>query len=150
MKPLTLKDKKASFLERFPSLQKEFSAAHIISQPEDRVEPKACSVCGQRFFIWFRLPNEIEVVRCFLCGSAISLPRKKSTFKRRRGSSFKSWRAEICRRYNDECAICGAREDLQLHHIIPYSVDPTLEFHENNGILLCRRCHALAHTIKNN
>jgi 5-methylcytosine-specific restriction endonuclease McrA len=35
------------------------------------------------------------------------------------------------------CAYCGARENLQVHHIRPFHLDPTLELDPTNLIVLC-------------
>lgn len=41
-----------------------------------------------------------------------------------------------------ECAACGGKEDLQVHHIVPYSVDARLELDPENLITLCAHpCH---------
>jgi hypothetical protein len=45
---------------------------------------------------------------------------------------------------NPRCAACGTRSDLEVHHIIPYHVDPSLELDPSNLITLCgKRCHFL-------
>lgn len=48
-----------------------------------------------------------------------------------------------------ECAACGQTDKLQVHHIIPYSFDPSKELDPNNLITLCvdgpghMNCHLL-------
>lgn len=42
------------------------------------------------------------------------------------------------------CAACGGTEKLQVHHIIPFHVDESLELEEDNLITLCmgkNECH---------
>lgn len=40
------------------------------------------------------------------------------------------------------CAACGRSEDLQVHHIVPYSVNARLELEPTNLITLCAHpCH---------
>ena len=39
------------------------------------------------------------------------------------------------------CAACGATQDLNVHHIIPFAVDPRLELDTSNLIVLCREHH---------
>jgi hypothetical protein len=39
------------------------------------------------------------------------------------------------------CALCGAEDSLEAHHIKPFRVDPTLELATNNIAILCRHCH---------
>jgi hypothetical protein len=44
-----------------------------------------------------------------------------------------------------KCAVCGYDKDLEVHHIVPVSVDPSLACDENNFITLCdygnKGCH---------
>lgn len=45
---------------------------------------------------------------------------------------------------NSKCASCGGEEKLQVHHIIPFHVNETLELDEKNLITLCmgkNECH---------
>lgn len=40
-----------------------------------------------------------------------------------------------------ECEACGSREDLNVHHIRPFSTHPELELVESNLVTLCRSHH---------
>jgi len=45
---------------------------------------------------------------------------------------------------NPTCAACGSKEKLQVHHIIPFNINPDLELDTNNLITLCmslNECH---------
>ena len=47
---------------------------------------------------------------------------------------------------NGECASCGCKEKLQVHHKKPFHLDPSLELDFNNYITLCEakggpECH---------
>jgi hypothetical protein len=46
-------------------------------------------------------------------------------------------------RFEPKCQWCGTRLVLQVHHVIPFHVDPTKELDPKNLITLCerRRCH---------
>jgi len=39
------------------------------------------------------------------------------------------------------CQACGSNKNLEVHHIIPVSVDETKELDSNNLITLCKTCH---------
>jgi hypothetical protein len=39
------------------------------------------------------------------------------------------------------CQACGTYKNLQVHHIIPVSIDKTKELDYNNLITLCKTCH---------
>jgi hypothetical protein len=42
---------------------------------------------------------------------------------------------------NSYCYACGTDKKLEVHHIVPYQVDESLELVESNMITLCKRCH---------
>jgi hypothetical protein len=43
---------------------------------------------------------------------------------------------------NPKCAACGRKDDPEVHHIVPYHVDPSRELDPANLITLCgKRCH---------
>ena len=42
---------------------------------------------------------------------------------------------------NKTCAYCGINKTIEIHHIVPVSVDATLADREDNFIALCRKCH---------
>lgn len=42
------------------------------------------------------------------------------------------------------CAACGSKDKLQVHHIVPFHVDPSKELDTTNLIVLCEqatKCH---------
>ena len=39
------------------------------------------------------------------------------------------------------CAACNSRDKLEVHHIVPFAVDPNLELCTTNLITLCAHCH---------
>lgn len=45
----------------------------------------------------------------------------------------------------DECAVCGSKENLEIHHIVPISKGGTNEI--ENLAILCRKCN---HKIRDN
>lgn len=45
---------------------------------------------------------------------------------------------------NDFCAACGTHKHLQVHHMKPFHLEPSLELDKNNLIVLCmdtEECH---------
>ena len=58
--------------------------------------------------------------------------------------AWQSVRAEVIKRDNAQCKICGSKEDLQVHHICS-----KYRFNEKNHIetlmLLCNNCHETIH-----
>ena len=47
----------------------------------------------------------------------------------------------------DQCEKCGSKEDLQVHHITPLSVDKKLLTDWLNLMTLCKKCHYKIHYL---
>jgi 5-methylcytosine-specific restriction endonuclease McrA len=61
----------------------------------------------------------------------------------------KAFRKAVLERDNYTCTVCGkmAEAGLCAHHIKSWSLYPELRNVVSNGITLCRKCHAKAHTL---
>ena len=58
-----------------------------------------------------------------------------------RSPKWRKVRAEHIKN-NPTCACCGRKDGLEVHHIVPYHVDPSKELDPTNLITLCgKRCH---------
>lgn len=57
---------------------------------------------------------------------------------------YKIFRNRVKNRDKHKCQMpgCSRRKRLVVHHIRPYAKYPTLRTDPNNGITLCRKCHA--------
>jgi hypothetical protein len=64
--------------------------------------------------------------------------------KRTNKSKLKTWATLIARR-DVVCQKCESSQDLQAHHIKPYREFEESRFDLDNGILLCKICHAKEH-----
>lgn len=42
---------------------------------------------------------------------------------------------------NPYCFACSNIDDLEVHHIVPFHVEPGLELEPRNLVTLCRQCH---------
>lgn len=42
---------------------------------------------------------------------------------------------------NSSCICCNKKNDLEVHHIKPVSLNPELELDEENLATVCERCH---------
>jgi NTP pyrophosphatase (non-canonical NTP hydrolase) len=51
------------------------------------------------------------------------------------------WNQTLLERDNYECQMCGSKENLHCHHIIPIKLEPMLALDPDNGIVLCEDCH---------
>lgn len=74
--------------------------------------------------------------------------REKTGFKvnNRQSSKAIRWAKKI--RSAGKCEVCGSREDLHAHHIVPweYSIRGRLDL--SNGQCLCKGCHKMMHDGK--
>ena len=58
-----------------------------------------------------------------------------------RSPKWRSVRAEHIKNH-PECAACGRKDGLEVHHIVPYHINPDLELEPSNLITLCGKyCH---------
>jgi len=42
---------------------------------------------------------------------------------------------------NPACAVCGTKKKLNIHHVVPFYIDQSLELKNENLISLCREHH---------
>ena len=62
-------------------------------------------------------------------------------------TSDKYWRLRrrTFRKDGFKCSSCGSKEDLRIHHLIPWDKYPSYRFSDDNCVTLCRSCHAERH-----
>lgn len=64
----------------------------------------------------------------------------------RHSSEYKAWRDAVFQRDDYTCQICGKKGGtLNAHHVFPYSLHPNLRYDLDNGVTLCKKCHAEVH-----
>lgn len=63
---------------------------------------------------------------------------------------YTDWRNAVFERDNYTCQDCGkpSNGDIEAHHIIPVYIDPTKIVDVDNGITLCKSCHAKIKTVE--
>lgn len=66
---------------------------------------------------------------------------------RRSTSKVNQWRAEVLRRDEFTCQVCGKADlaDLVAHHLNGYTAFSAQRFEVRNGITLCKACHKAFH-----
>jgi len=69
----------------------------------------------------------------------------KIPFGSKRSNHWPSVRAEHLKK-NPTCSVCGGTKKIEVHHIRPFHVDPSLELDESNLVSLCEgqksiNCH---------
>jgi len=64
----------------------------------------------------------------------------------RASKEYDEWRTSVFERDNYTCQECGAHGgvELEVHHIVPYHLhpEPAMSLDVDNGITLCKHCHA--------
>ena len=60
----------------------------------------------------------------------------------RNSAEYRRWRREVKERDEYVCRQCGVDTNLEVHHIKPYDKYRVLAADADNGITLCRNCHA--------
>lgn len=58
---------------------------------------------------------------------------------------YEQWRKDVLNRDNRTCQMCGATDDLHVHHIKSYAKYPDLRTDVANGVTLCYPCHQTQH-----
>lgn len=116
---------------------------------DDYALPSKCESCGSED-ISVRVIWDKGIVRyvCRNCTNARSLP-KQSNLKKRTNTTISNWAKQITAMH-PFCTICGSKESLEAHHIIPVSHSREWMYKYTNGISLCKRCHYLVHHKKEN
>ena len=106
--------------------------------------PQSCEMCGsENLYVRVIYNRGITRYGCLDCNWARSLP-KQENLKKRTNTSLSHW-SENVKAHHPFCAICGSKEKLEAHHIIPVSHDRSYMYHITNGITLCHKCHYLVH-----
>lgn len=54
---------------------------------------------------------------------------------------YQIWKSVVLEQYNYNCQICGSKENLHCHHIIPIKLESIFSLDPDNGIVLCEKCH---------
>lgn len=67
------------------------------------------------------------------------------TAKKRNNYPYRVWREQVLERDGHACVKCGATSNLQAHHIKPFATFEECRLDIDNGITLCRKCHAALH-----
>lgn len=112
---------------------------------------RICRVCNTKFYVQIsRLKKG--------CGKYCSLTcmgvekRKDSSYIERRGSKeYHDWKFECLDRDHYKCVLCGAtksKDNIEVHHIMPFAKYVDLRFDVSNGMTVCETCHEWIHSSK--
>jgi 5-methylcytosine-specific restriction protein A len=83
-------------------------------------------------------------------GLLSNLKQRYDYYKVTRGRNEHEWfrvREEFIKENGAYCRVCGKTQKLNVHHIVPFHINPDLELDKNNLIVLCTNrpvnCHYL-------
>lgn len=78
----------------------------------------------------------------------MALVKEATGFKinNRQDSKVITWRKKV--KKIGKCEMCGSKERLIAHHIVPWEYSITGRTDINNGMCLCRDCHRLVHSVE--
>jgi len=113
------------------------------SKDSEKVEI-TCAFCEDVFRVF---PNRADTaVTCsWECRAKyLSEEMRGSDPKIRATKEYRDWRNEVLSTF-DSCNECGSEENLRAHHIIPISESEEKATDVDNGVALCKSCHAQEH-----
>ncbi len=113
---------------------------------------KTCEFCGKTVTDRSWKINQTEKYNHHYCSRKCAGLAQRKTDKicpRSYGrTEYKEWKIAVLARDGGKCRLCEKdgtinRKKLQIHHIIPYSIRPDLEFNIDNGVAICKKHHDL-------
>ncbi len=116
------------------------------------IKEKICEFCGKtvtgRSFI---INQTLKYNHHYCSRKCAGLAQRKEDKICPRGygrTEYKEWKIAVLARDGGKCRLCETdgnvnRKKLQIHHIIPYSIRPDLEFNVDNGVAVCKMHHDL-------
>lgn len=63
----------------------------------------------------------------------------------RNDSLVRKWRKKCLERDERTCVQCSSNDNLCVHHLSYWSVDPVNRINPDNGVTLCKECHSKVH-----
>ena len=102
-----------------------------------------CKWCGKVFFDGKRLRETRE----YCSNVCLGLSKRKNGKehpRRQQSAELQKWSRKVILR-DKACVRCGAKENLQAHHVMSYSEHPDLRLDVNNGVALSPVCHHHQH-----
>lgn len=126
----------------FCSLQCQRTGRKTRSDKKPRV-PHVCQWCGD-VFIDANRQRENTKYCSKKCRGLSKNKKRRENHRYKQTAALISWaRAVILR--DKKCMRCGARENLQAHHVKSYAKHPDNRLDVSNGVALCAVCHHTQH-----
>ena len=99
--------------------------------------------CGKTFWRPFKAsrPGKFCSIACMGLSYHAIYARQDRSGPWRGSGALKTFRKLVLARDGLICRMCGAKEKLEVNHILPWKDYPGLRFDPANGEVLCRDCH---------
>ena len=92
------------------------------------------------------IPDELPMSALHIIKDQIDSNIKSyENFNSRVSKEYRKWKNAVLKRDKSTCRACGCKNDIEVHHIVPYAKDPDIRFDPDNGIVLCKECHRKVH-----
>jgi HNH endonuclease len=98
------------------------------------------------------MPSHIYVATAYLLDYYCPIwrecvePKILGTIVSRNSKEYRQWVKDVYKRDSYTCQDCGSKENIQAHHIEPYSENIYLRVDIDNGVTLCGAYHSKEHT----
>lgn len=105
--------------------------------------PHVCGWCGKVFYDG----THLRKTRQYCSNKCLGFSKRKNNKehpRRKQVAELQRWAREVILR-DKSCVRCGARENLQAHHVKSYAKHPEQRLDVNNGVALCPLCHHAQH-----
>ena len=77
-------------------------------------------------------------------------PAYKSYKDVRNDKGYNNWKAEVIKRFGNQCCVCYSTDKMVAHHLYSYKYYPKLRTEVNNGVCICNTCHELFNDLYSN
>ena len=63
----------------------------------------------------------------------------------RKSGEYIGFRNAVMKKDNGKCVVCGDTQDIEVHHLYPFSKYNADRFDENNGVCVCAKHHSTSY-----
>lgn len=124
-------------------MHNETDSRQIKKYPELRRITGLVCECGAPIEYVYPMNNTVRY-RCLQCGRTNAIPTAYN-LDAGKGSHMDKVKREAKARDRYQCVLCGRSQKLHVHHIVPRSKRPDLQYHLLNLMTLCEDCHHKTH-----
>lgn len=102
-----------------------------------RARIAVCPVCGKEFRAVHDWTKRVSVY----CSKECWSKRGRKKYMKPNPPEYREWKRNVFKRDNYTCQRCGAKKNLEAHHVKEKINFPELKYDVENGVTLCHECH---------